>query len=209
MITAASISFFVFLLFFLGIGVLAATRKKDTTEDYLLAGRDINPWMTALSAVATDNSGFMFLGLTGMAYFSGVSAIWLMVGWISGEYVAWRFVHQRFRADSEARGVTTISGFLGHGLKYSRVIGIVAGLITLLFLGLYAAAQLKAGSKALESFEISSNVGAVMGAIIVVIYCFAGGIRASIWTDVAQSVVMLGSILLLVLVAELSPKRGT
>lgn len=197
------LSFVVCLAFFLGVGLLSARHKQETAEDYLVASRSVNPWVVALSAVATNNSGFMFIGLIGETYSAGLSAMWVMVGWVVGDYLIWMArVPDRLRAASEATGTVTIPSFLGHGVRAGRAVTILAGLITLVFLGIYAAAQLNAGSKALHVlFDWDYSVGSVMGALIVVVYCFAGGIRASIWTDVAQSIVMFFAMILLCAVA--------
>lgn len=200
-INAVTISFFAILLAYVAIGVYSATQRKNTTDDYLVASRSINPWLAALSAVATDNSGFMFIGLTGSCYLAGVSGAWLIIGWIIGEWFAWRWVHGRLRTDSEKAQVNTITSYLGHGMKGGIWVARFAALVTLVFLGVYASAQLNAGAKALAPFDIDHNFSVILGATVVLIYCFAGGLRASIWTDAAQSVVMLVSMALLVGVA--------
>lgn len=186
------VSFALCLLFFLGIGVYSATRKSKTSEDYLVASRNVHPWVMALSAVATNNSGFMFIGLIGETYAQGVSAMWVMVGWVLGDYLMWLSkVPERIRSFSGQHNLVTVPSVIGHGVRASKAIVAVSGLLTLVFLSLYAAAQLNAGSKALQVlFEWPYETGAILGALIVVIYCFAGGIRASIWTDVSQSIVM-------------------
>ncbi|MEE8410141.1 MAG: sodium/proline symporter [Myxococcota bacterium] len=196
-------SFVACLLVFLGIGIYSATRRSKTIEDYLVASRNVSPWVMALSAVATNNSGFMFVGLIGETYRTGLSSMWLMVGWVFGDYVAWLVgVPRMLREKSEEQGTVTIPSYMAHGLKDGRIVSILAAVIVLLFLGTYAAAQLTAGSKALHVlFGWNYAVGAILGAIIVVAYCFAGGIRASIWTDVAQSIVMFGAMVFLCLVA--------
>jgi sodium/proline symporter len=195
-------SFMFFLLCFLGVGVLSATRRKNTTDDYLLASRSVSPWVMALSAVATNNSGFMFIGLIGATYSEGISSLSLMAGWVLGDYCAWLFgIPKALRIKSEESGSATIPSFLGNGLEGGQRVVKVAGLIVLAFLGTYAGAQLTAGSKALHAlFGWDLIVGAVLGALIVVAYCFSGGIRASIWTDVAQSIVMFVAMNLLLLV---------
>ena len=196
-----ALSFFAFLAIFTGIGIYAAKRKQETPEDYLLASRSVSPLLVALSAVATQNSGFMFIGLTGMAYASGLKdAAWFAIGWVIGDWVAWRLVHGRLRARSEHSTARTIPAFLGEGLRGGRVVVVVAAVITLVFLGLYASAQLTAGRKALEQFGLDAWVGVILGAVMVAAYCFSGGIRASIWTDAAQSIVMFVAIWILVAV---------
>jgi sodium/proline symporter len=190
--SVVAISFSVFVLIFLGIGVYSATRKRDTDADFLVASRSIGPWAMALSAVATNNSGFMFVGLIGSTYIEGVSGIVLIGGWVIGDYFAWLAgIPRALRKRSEEIDAVTIPSFLGWGIPGGRIVVIIAGFIVLAFLGTYAAAQLMAGSKALHAlFGWHTTIGATVGAIIVVIYCFSGGIRASIWTDVAQSIVM-------------------
>ena len=194
-------SFGAFLLLFTGIGILSSRKKEETTEDYLVASRNVNPWLTALSAVSTNNSGFMFIGLIGFAYMSGLEAFWLMVGWIMGDLVTWGFVHHRVRSRSERVKAASVPMLLAtdDDGNVDRVIVVAAGLLTFFFLGGYAAAQLNAGSTTLHTlFGWPSWLGAVLGAIVVVVYCFSGGIRASIWTDAAQSIVMIGAMGLLV-----------
>ena len=196
--TPISITFITFIALFIGVGIYSGSRRKDTTEDYLLAGRNVNPWLMALSAVATGNSGFMFIGLIGFTYEVGISAVWLTVGYIVGDLVAWLSVHRRLREVSEETNSETISAFLGHGTQGGRWITIISAIITLFFLGAYAAAQLQAGSKALSVlFGWDAWIGISFGAVVVAIYCVSGGIRASIWVGSVQSILMMGSMLLL------------
>lgn len=195
------ITFCVFLLGFVGVGIWSSRDKSETTEDYLVASRNVNPWLVALSAVSTNNSGFMFVGLIGFTYQVGVSAFWLTMVWVLGDYLTWLWFHGRLRSYSEEVGANSVPTLMGTGLQgeTSRPITLLAGVATFIFLTLYAAAQLKAGSAATEAmFAWPSWLGATVGAVIVVLYCFAGGIRASIWTDAAQSTVMIVAVALLV-----------
>lgn len=195
-------TFIFFLLSFTLIGIYSATCKKDTTADYLLASRNVNPWLTALSAMATGQSGFLFIGQVGFAYNSGISAIWLTIGWAIGDYLAWWLFFKRLREVSEQTSSETVSAFLGNNIGNNRWVTVTSALIIIAFLGTYAAAQLVAGSKALNVlFGWNYYLGIIIGTVIVVIYCFSGGIRASIWTDTAQAMVMIGSLLLLLIVA--------
>ncbi|MEZ6132585.1 MAG: sodium/proline symporter [Planctomycetaceae bacterium] len=201
--TGVAISFLFFLAVFVVIGVSSARMRQATTDDYLLADRNVPPWLAALSAVATNNSGFMFIGQIAYTYRVGVQAVWMMVGWVVGDFVAWLLVHPQVRRQSEEMQVATIPALLGsspNGEK--RLIVVLAGLMTFILLGVYAAAQLKAGSTALQTlFGWPPEVGAIAGAIIVVLYCFSGGIRASIWTDAAQSFVMIAAMATLLIAA--------
>ncbi len=187
-------AFLACLALFVVIGVLSLRRAKGTTEDYLLAGRDVSPWLMGLSSAATNNSGFMFIGLFGFTYRFGVQAVWLQLGWILGDVIAWQWIHRRVRERSGAIGATSVPTLLATDTdgRSSRSISVVAGLLTFLFLGGYAAGQLVAGATTLDGmFGWSPSVGVLIGAAIVVVYCFSGGLRASIWTDAAQALVML------------------
>lgn len=184
------ITFGAFLALFTAIGIASARRREETPDDYLVASRNVSPWLAALSSVATNNSGYMFIGQIGFAYVAGVRSIWLAIGWIAGDLMAWAFVHRRVRERSE--GARSVPSLLASQGASGRAVVVVAALLTLVFLGIYAAAQLKAGSKSLHVlFGWDESIGAILGAVIVVVYCFSGGIRASIWTDAAQSMVML------------------
>ncbi len=185
-------SFLAFLLLFVIIGLYSLRQRQKNSNDYLLAGHNVKPWLVALSAVATNNSGYMFIGMIGYTYSVGLSSIWMMIGWLLGDFIASLLVHRQVREKTESHGVHTFGGLLSHwhDTNYSALRFIV-GLITLLFLGTYAAAQLSAGSKALHVlFDWELYSGALIGTVIVLLYSFAGGIRASIWTDAAQSIVM-------------------
>ncbi len=187
------LTFVGFLFLFVVIGISSLRVRKKTTVDYLLAHHNISPWLAGLSAVATNNSGYMFIGLIGYTYTAGLQSIWLMIGWIAGDFIASLSIHRQLRDISEKRSAHTYAGALGRwqGGDFP-LYRLIAGVISLIFLGSYAAAQFNAGSKALHvilGWDAAS--GAIIGAIIVVLYCFAGGIRASIWTDAAQSIVMI------------------
>ncbi len=192
-------SFVFFLLIFVGVGIASTLRQKSTTEDYLLAGRSVSPILVALSANASWNSGFMFIGMIGLTYTVGLAAIWLVLGWLVGDFLMSMIVYKRLRTNSESSESLTYAGLLANwNGKELRKVRLVGGIVTLLFLGGYAAAQLTAGSKALHVlFGWDYSIGAIVGCVMVVAYCFAGGIRASIWTDAAQSIVMLGAMMLL------------
>ncbi|MGK7920062.1 MAG: sodium/proline symporter [Trichodesmium sp.] len=193
-----AITFIAFLLSFTVVGIYSATQKQNTTNDYLLASRNVNPWFTALSAMATGQSGLLFIGNVGFAYVAGFSAVWIPVTWAVGDYIAWWFVFRKLRIISEETNSDTVSSFLGNNNEKGRSITIVSAIITIAFLGSYAAAQLVAGSKALNAvFGWNYQLGIIAGAIIVVIYCFSGGIRASIWTDSVQAILMIISLLIL------------
>jgi len=199
--TVTITTFIIVMILMTSAGAMSIVRKKKTPQDYLIASRSVAPWLSALSTVATNNSGFMFIGMIAYTYRLGIESMWMMVGWIGGDLIAWLFVHPRLRHLSDRHEENTLPGLLGRGPgKPSRAITIAGGVITFLFLGVYAAAQLDAGSTALHAlFGWDMWVGVVIGTVIVIIYSYAGGIRADIWTDAAQSFVMLVSMALIMI----------
>lgn len=193
LIAAAFIGFLGFIVL---IGIYSATYRQNTTADYILASRCVSPWLTALSAMSTGQSGLLFLGQVGFAYKIGISSIWLVIGWAIGDYLAWLFFFKKLRQISEETASDTVSAFLSQNFSGARWISIISSVIIIAFLGSYAASQLIAGGKALSVVFGWDN-----SQIIVMIYCFSGGVRAEIWTDAAQGIVMIGSLLLLLTVA--------
>jgi sodium/proline symporter len=197
------LTFVFFLGAFLLIGLASIFSSNNTKQDYYLASKSVAPSLVGLSAVATNNSGFMFIGVIGYTYVTGLAAIWLMLGWIAGDFLSSTFIHSRLRHATQHTGETSFAGVLSrwNGGR-DRMLQSIIGGISLLFMLAYASAQLVAGGKALHVLlDWPSWSGAVIGAALVMAYCFAGGIRASIWTDAAQSVVMMLAMGILLVVA--------
>ncbi len=195
-------SFSAFLLLFLGVGLASAFRAKKSRTDYYLASREVSPWLVGLSAVATNNSGYMFIGVIGFTYATGLAAIWLMIGWILGDFLASMFIHRKLRDAAERTHEASFGAVLAtwHGerfLLWRRI----AAVLMVVFLGAYSAAQISAGGKALQGvLGWDPKLGAVVVASMILAYSVAGGIRASIWTDAIQSLVMLFAMSLLFVV---------
>ena len=189
-------SFSLFMCAFAGIGLASMWVKEDTTDDYLVAGRGMHPALAALSAVSTWNSGYMFIGFIGFTFTMGYSIIWIGFGSLIGQIVAWIWLYKFIQQSANERGIRSLSSLVSDvtGSPEAKL----AAVFSVLFLSVYAAAQLTSGGKALYvMLGWSEVVGILIGFVLVVAYCYAGGIRASIWTDAAQSSVMLiGSSLL-------------
>ena len=189
-------SFLLFMGAFAGIGLASMWVKEDTTDDYLVAGRGMHPALAALSAVSTWNSGYMFIGFIGFTYTMGYSIIWIGLGSMVGQIVAWIWLYKFIQQAANERGVRSLSSLVSNvtGSPEAKL----AAVLSVLFLAVYAAAQLTSGGKALfVMLGWSEVIGILIGFVLVVAYCYAGGIRASIWTDAAQSSVMIiGSSLL-------------
>lgn len=200
------IAFCIFLFMFTAVGLSSAWKSRGTKQDYYLASSNVKSWLVGLSAVATNNSGYMFIGVIGYTYATGLASIWLMIGWIAGDFLASLYVHHRLRKATLVSGEVSYAGVLAnwHNQDHGHLQRLI-GLVSLAFLIAYAAAQLVAGSKALHVLlDWPLWAGAVTGAVLVSLYCFAGGIRASIWTDAAQSIVMICAMGILLVVALLN-----
>jgi sodium/proline symporter len=142
----------------------------------------------------------MFIGQIGFTYVYGLQSVWLMFGLIFGDFISSLFVHKNIRKKSQELKVVSFANLVSkwHGKNY-KYVQLFGGVIILIFLSTYAAAQLNAGSKSMHIlFGLDYRLGAIIGGIIVLLYCFSGGIRASIWTDAVQSLVMIIAMFLIV-----------
>jgi len=181
---------------FAGVGLASMFVKEDTTDDYLVAGRGMHPALAALSAVSTWNSGYMFIGFIGFTYVMGLNAFWLSVVSTIGQVVAWAWLYKFIQKEGQERGIRSLSSLVAE--KAGAPEAKLAAILSVLFLTIYAAAQLTSGGKALfVMMGWNELIGILIGFVLVVAYCYAGGIRASIWTDAVQSCVMIvGSVIL-------------
>ena len=203
------VSFLIFLGFFAGVGLASMRVKQDTTDDYLVAGRGMHPALAALSAVSTWNSGYMFIGFIGFTYTMGYSVIWIGLFSTIGQLIAWAWLYKFIQKEGSERGVRSLSSLVAE--KAGAPEAKLAAVLSVFFLCIYAAAQLTAGGKALfVMMGWDELVGILIGFVLVVAYCYAGGIRASIWTDAAQSCVMIvgSTILCFIAIGEVGGFSG-
>lgn len=189
-------SFLFFLAVFLAVGIYATARFKNNTDDYLLAGRCVNGWIAGLSANASQQSGFTFIGFIGLTYMVGISGFFLHFGIFTGILMLWPIMSRRIQNLSQDYECKTVSCLISRTHKTKQnLLMIISALFIFVFCSIYAAGQLMAGSKALHViFEWPTYAGILIGAAILLAYSYAGGIRASIWTDAVQMFVMVASI---------------
>jgi len=187
------------LLFIALIGITSSRLNKPTVKNYYLADKSLSPWLSGLSAMATNNSGYMFIGLIGFTYLNGLSSIWLMIGWILGDYLITKKLFPKIvNKNFHSRNVTYAS-IIGDLAKNKLITKLIA-LVSFVFLLIYASAQFAASGKTLMAvMNWEFYYGVITGGFIVLVYSLTSGIRASIWTDAAQSIIMLVSMGLLVL----------
>ncbi|WP_458115776.1 sodium/proline symporter PutP [Arthrobacter sp. D2-10] len=187
-----------YMLAMLGIGWYAYRRTSDL-DDYMLAGRGLTPGVAALSAGASDMSGWLLLGLPGAIYLSGLVEIWIAIGLTVGAWLNWKFVAPRLRSYTEVSDNSiTVPSFLENRLKdRSRVLRVVSGVIILVFFTFYVSSGMVAGGVFFESsFNSSYTLGMILVAAVTILYTLFGGFMGATYTDVAQGLLMLVALLL-------------
>ncbi|MBT3047717.1 MAG: sodium/proline symporter PutP [Candidatus Thiodiazotropha sp.] len=187
------LSFFCYLLAVLGIGIVA-WRRTRSLSDFVLGGRSLGSWVAALSASASDMSGWLLLGLPGYAYVAGLESFWLALGLLIGTWLNWRLVAARLRTASEAAGnALTLPEYLSNRFEDSSgLIRVSSSFFVLLFFLFYTSSGLVAGGKLFESVFGLPYVWAVAsGAAIIILYTAFGGFLAVSWTDLFQGLLML------------------
>ncbi|NND65510.1 MAG: sodium/proline symporter [Gammaproteobacteria bacterium] len=188
-------SFAVFLLIFWTVGFLAARATKLTDHDYLIGDRSFGPWAIGLSAGATGNSGFIMVGAVGFGYLYGISTLLPAIGIVFGMWLSWRLYAKRVNQHAASLQALTIPGWLSQHFDRPDSLKLVSRFVALAFVvlvGAYALAQFLAASKTLNAlFGWSNTIGVLIAAVTVLAYCVTGGLRASIWTDIFQAIVVM------------------
>ena len=183
--------YFIILLI---IGYYGYKKATGNISEYMLGGRSIGPYVTALSAGASDMSGWMIMGLPGEVYTTGLSAAWLAIGLTLGAYINYIVVAPRLRVYTEKAGdAITLPDFFKNRLNdKANVIKIISGTIIVIFFTLYAHAGMVSGGKLFDSaFGLNYHYGLILVAVIVIAYTFFGGYLAVSLTDFFQGVIML------------------
>ncbi|MGB6244746.1 MULTISPECIES: sodium/proline symporter PutP [Gordonia] len=182
----------------LGIGWYAYRRTRNDLDGYMLAGRGLKPWVAALSAGASDMSGWLLMGLPGAMYLSGLSASWIMIGLLIGAWTNWKLVAPRLRAYTEVAGDSiTIPSFFETRLRDgSRILRITCGVIILVFFTFYVSSGMVASGKFFDSsFGVDYTVGMLIVAGITMLYTLFGGFLGASLTDVAQGLLVVVALL--------------
>ena len=191
------VSFSLYTLAIVAIGLYSARFARRSDEDYFLAGRSLGGWVAALSASASSESGWVTLGLVGWAFTEGVKAYWIIPGCLLGYLFNWFFVAGRMSDRARALNAVTVPDFFAFNFKERLpLIRILSVIVILVAMFLYVAAQFAAAGKAFEaSFDaINYEWGVLIGAAIVLIYTVTGGFRAVCWTDFLQALLMVGTL---------------
>ncbi len=172
---------------------LRASRKNETLDDYLLADRKLGPWVAAFSERASGESAWLLIGLPGVAFATGLSAIWVGVGCCTGIAFSWFMIAQRLREETERVGALTLADYFAARFPdRSHRLRLTATAIILFFFTFYVAAQFLAAGKVLNYYlNIPPLAGMAIGAVLVLFYTAAGGLYAVSWTDLVQGIIML------------------
>lgn len=195
--------FAVYLLFMIAIGVLYY-RKTENLADYILGGRKLNSWVTALSSQASDMSGWLLMGLPGYAYLAGMESIWIGVGLAAGTYLNWKFVAKKLRQYTQIAGdsITIPVYFENRFRDKSHALRIISSILILVFFLLYTSSGLVAGGKLFNTvFEIPYQQSLLIGVLVIISYTFLGGFMAVCWTDFFQGMLMVCAIVFVPLAA--------
>ncbi|MDD6922923.1 MAG: sodium/proline symporter PutP [Veillonellaceae bacterium] len=192
------IAFVLYLLLMMMIGIYYY-RRTHSMADYILGNRRLGPWVTSMSAEASDMSGWMLMGLPGAAYVSGLNAGWIAVGLALGTYANWKFVAKRLRKYTElANNSLTLPDFLRNRyMDHSDLLRIIPAIFILIFFIIYTSSGFVAGGKLFETiFHLPYNVSVLLGAGVVIFYTLAGGFLAVAATDFIQGVMMFFAIII-------------
>ncbi len=186
------------------LGVTFAKRANQSSDAYFLGGRSLGPWVTAMSAEASDMSGWLLMGLPGVAYWCGIAdAAWTAIGLAVGTYINWLIVSKRLRRYSEKAGnaITLPEYFSNRFHEKRKVIMTISALFILIFFTVYAASCLVTCGKLFSTlFDLPYIPMMIVGAVFVLIYTIIGGFLAESASDFMQAVVMIIALGVIVIV---------
>ncbi|MCL2083961.1 MAG: sodium/proline symporter [Oscillospiraceae bacterium] len=191
--------FILYLVVMLCTGVFFFRRSKGGEKDYFLGGREMGPWVSALSAGASDMSAWVLMGLPASIYAYGMGQTWIAVGLAAGYILSWIFVAPRLRRFSIASNdsITLPQYLTNRFLSKSKSLQVICAAIFLFAYAIYAAASIKAcGTLFNTVLGIDANIAMYSAALIIVAYTFLGGFKAVCWTDFFQGMLMLGALML-------------
>ena len=192
------ITFALYILVMIGIG-FAAWRRTRSLDDYILGGRSLGSFVTAMSAGASDMSGWLLLGLPGALFLSGVSESWIAIGLVIGAWCNWKYVAAPLRVYTErTRNALTLPDYFTHRFEdRSRILRVLSALVILVFFAIYAASGIVAGARLFEAvFDVPYAQALWVGAAATIIYTLVGGFLAVSWTDTVQASLMIFALVL-------------
>jgi len=196
--TPTLITFLIYIAAMILIGFIAYRATKNFS-DYILGGRSLGSFVTALSAGASDMSGWLLMGLPGAIFVAGLSESWIAIGLIIGAWLNWLFVAGRLRVHTEHNhNALTLPDYFSHRFEdESRMLRIFSALVILVFFTIYCASGVVAGARLFEStFGMPYEYALWVGAAATILYVFIGGFLAVSWTDTVQATLMIFALLI-------------
>lgn len=204
-------AFIVYMIVMIVIGAVYVKNTK-TNEDYFLGGRNLGSWTAALSAQASDMSGWLLMGLPGAVYIAGTGEIWIAIGLLIGTVLNWYLVSGRLRRYTiKANNSLTIPGYFENRFRdKSGILQVVSSIIITVFFTVYTASAFSSGAKLFatvfsdgttEGFNSTYIYGLLIAAVVILVYTFMGGFKAVCATDLVQGFMMLIAILAVPLLA--------
>jgi sodium/proline symporter len=203
------IGFFIYLIVVLGIGIWTYSLTK-TQEDFVIAGRRLNPLVAAFSERASGESAWLLLGLPAMVFTAGLIEAWTAIGCVAGIIAAWFIIAKDLRVKTEKYGALTIPEFLSRNFGMeSKIMEILATLIIIFFYSLYVSAQFNGAGKTLHTtFNLPHLTGITIGAAVIIFYTLLGGFFAVAWTDFFQAILMIITLVGLPIVGFITVFKG-
>ena len=195
--TPIIITFVIYALLMLGIGFYFF-KKNETTEDYFLGNRSMGPMVSALSAGASDMSGWLLMGLPGALYVGGFIEGYIAIGLTIGATLNWAFVAKRLRIYTSviADSITIPDYFETRFSDDKHILRLICAFVILIFFTFYISAGLVGGAKLFEAtFLLKYDYALSIGTCIIVVYTFFGGYRAVCWTDLIQGLLMMSALI--------------
>lgn len=204
--TPLLVTFTVYLVAMVLIGFIA-WRSTRSFDDYILGGRSLGSYVTALAAGASDMSGWLLMGLPGALFLAGVSEAWIAFGLIAGAWANWRFVAGPLRVYTErTRNALTLPDYFTHRFEdRQRILRVLSALVILIFFAVYCASGIVAGARLFESvFGVPYAQALWWGAAATILYTLVGGFLAVSWTDTVQATLMIFALILTPVVVVVS-----
>lgn len=194
--TVLTFLFYISAMIFIG---WLGYRATNDLSDYILGGRKLGRFVTALAAGASDMSGWLLMGLPGSIYVGGISGSWIAAGLICGAWLNWRFVAARLRLYTEKSGnALTLPDYLSNRFPgKNKLLRVISALAILIFFTIYCASGMVAGARLFESlFNVPYSLAIWLGAFATISYVFIGGFLAISWTDTIQATLMIMALLI-------------
>lgn len=207
-IVLCAIAFYMVIMILIGF---VNSKNTNNNEDYFLGGRGLGAWTAAISAEASDMSGWLLMGLPGAFYLTGSGDIWIAIGLLIGTILNWVFVSKKLRRYTiKAENSLTIPSFFDNRFKTNGKLKVVSAVIIAIFFSVYTASAFSSGAKLFatlfgdgtkESFQSIYLIGLIIAAVVILIYTLLGGFKAVCTTDLIQGMLMLVAILSVPIIA--------